>query len=145
MINILILAGCFHFPRCISLTNVYRCVPTGGHNNAHNKLHRDNRNKLRDAPTIQNCNRSGTGGLVKEAAAAGSSGAMAGKALRRLLCGKDEHAHGLVTVCHDDSCWAWKTCVRQQVQADRGKVSYAPGCVWVYSSFVKETRVSAGC
>ena len=145
MITILILAGCFHFPRCISLTNVYRCVPTGGHNNAHNKLHRDNRNKLRDDPTIQGCNHSGNGGTVAEAATAGSSGAAAGKALRRLLCGKDEHAHGLTMACRDDRKQAWKTCVRQQAQADRGKVSYAPGCVWAYSSFVKETRVSAGC
>ena len=145
MINILILAGCFHFPRCISLTIVYRCVRPGGHSNAHTRLHKDNRNKPWDAPTIQSCIHSGTGGSAAEAAAAGSSGAAAGKALRRLLRGKDEHAHGLTMACRDDSCWAWKTCVRQQAQADRGKVSYAPGCVWAYSSFVKETRVSAGC
>ena len=123
----------------------YRCVPPGGRSNAHNKLHRDNRNRLRDAPTIQNCNHSGTGGLAKEAAMGGSSGATAGKALRRLLCGKDEHAHGLTMACRGDSRWEWKTYIRQWVQTGRGQVSCAPGCVWAYSSFVKETRVSAGC
>ncbi len=147
MITILILAGCFHFPRCISLTNVYRCVPTGGHSNAHNKPHRDNRNKLWDVPTIQGCNRSGSGsgGMAAEAATAGSSGAAAGTAGHKLLRGRAGHTHGLTMACRDDRRQAWKTCARQQVQAGRGQVSCAPGCVWACASVGKETRVSAGC
>ena len=129
----------------LSFIFVYRYVRPGGHCNAHTKLHRDNRNKLRDAPTIQNCNRSGTGGLVKEAAAAGSSSATAGKALRRLLRGRDGHAHRLTMACRDDRRQTWKTCARQQVQAGRGQVSCAPGCVWACASVGKEIRVSAGC
>lgn len=77
-------------------------------------------------PAIQGCTHSGTG---RPAAAAGNSGTTAGKAVRRLLRGKDERAHGLTMASHYDSRLAWKTCVHQQVQADRGKVSYAPGCV----------------